>query len=147
VPNHLEEDLRPLAQRVARERVEGDVIIVYPWAKFAFFLYSGLPFSIPSRQEYPFEVPYTLASPGVIFLNTNIEDEWSREIDQSLGTPKRIWLVASHILYRGGADIEGIRSHLAHLGYHPDHKEERADAFIELWLPSDSLAPVASPAQ
>ena len=140
-PNHREEDLKPLARSVLEQRRQGDMVLVYPWARFAWFLYSEQPFSIPSRKKRPLGAPYTMEAKGTVVLDEHPEDgsAYASEIDCAIGAD-RIWLVASHLGYLSSetkeTETRKIQAHIQNSGYRLQGREERPGAFIELWIRS-----------
>ena len=137
-PNHAEEDLRPLARHLMEEKKKGDVIVVYPAARYEWFLYSNEPFSIVPREKHPVAFPYTMEAADTIVLDEYPENSstYASELDRVVGA-KRIWLVASHLIFNHSFDTDKIEARLRNKGYRLRSKERRAGAFIELWVGSN----------
>ena len=136
-PNHPEEDLRPLARHLMEQKQKNDMVLVYPPARYEWFLYSNEPFSIAPRKKHPAAFPYTMEAKNTIVLDDYSEDSsaYKSEIDQAIGA-NRIWLVASHLGYsdHNGSETVPIEARLRSEGYRLQSKEERARAFVELWV-------------
>ena len=65
-PNHPEEDFRHLVRRVMAQKRAGDVIVIYPPARYAWFLYSKEPFTIAPRKQHPGSFLYTMEAKDTI---------------------------------------------------------------------------------
>jgi hypothetical protein len=119
------------------QRRAGDVIVIYPAARYEWFLYSQEPFSIASREKHPTGFPYTMEAKNTVVLDEHPEDThaYANEVDQAIGAD-RIWFVASHLGYlnRPGSETEPIETHFQNKGYRLKNKVERSRAFVELWV-------------
>ncbi len=135
-PNHPDEDLRPLVRHLLEQKQKGDVVVVYPPARYEWFLYSNEPFSIAPRGKHPVAFPYTMEANDTVVLDEYPEDSsaYVSEIDRAIGA-NRIWLVASHLGYLShpGPETRTIEMRFKNKGYRLESKEERSRAFVELW--------------
>jgi hypothetical protein len=142
-PYHREEDLAPLARYVMAKKQVDDLIVVGPWARFAWFLYSEQPFTIAPRERHPRGFPYTMDAKDTIVLDefdAQSPAPYTHQLSQALAAgenaPPRIWLVISHTGYGLDAYIGAIREYLEGGGYSMRRREEWTGVFVELWIRS-----------
>ena len=125
------EDLRPLVEAVERQAEPGDVVAVYPAARWAFALYTSSPVDIrrDATSANGFAAP--VRDPDVQVLRPHRDDPAAHgpPVHALTAGADRIWLLASHI----APDLQAIEAFLREDGFEPVRTTTRPGATLTLW--------------
>ncbi len=134
LPPYLSENMRPLVQRVERERTPSDTTIIYPLASFGYGLYtrSAVHIRVDNRFPMSFFVQPDDPRTFVLPMERTAPSRYAHAIDMITKNQHRVWLIGAHLW----GDWPVIRSLIERRGFRVARAESTTRAVLILYVRS-----------